>query len=456
MAHGLQQLRHGIDAGRRQRRHAPKLGVQFVFALQNLVTRPIGLFTDLNLGFRQKPQIAGVPHPLQMNLTHSLQPRSVFRLTGEVSNLMRIRLQVIQFLRRFGRRHKQRRSSGHFTGGLNAPDLPHGGALLRRVHVLVIRLQRFVVADVPIARPAHTADDIVPLIHPIARAKHKFARGIMNERPALHMLGQRQSGQLQHGRAEINGTHHPPADRRFAVGRVHDQRHARTGIIQPTLGPRQPHAVVAPEKDDRVVVHAVLFQLGNQSAGPGVHRGDQLVVPFPILAHHGGIRIIRRQRQFPGSLPVFLGQRLSHRFVFSFAGNPAFVATGKVENRKKRLTLFATAPMGFTVGLIPSVFGRAELIIRFGIVRAIIARLAQVLRERPNLLRQLRPATHVVRTQRGLVHAGDDSRSTRRAHARRGKRMGVPRPFLSQLVQMRRNRMWITVASQMWTDILRR
>ena len=34
--------------------------------------------------------------------------------------------------------------------------------------------------------------------------------------------------------------------------------------------------------------------------------------------------------------------------------------------------------------------------------------------------------------------------------------MGVPRPFLSQLIQMRRNRMRITVASQMRTDILRR
>ena len=112
--------------------------------------------------------------------------------------------------------------------------------------------------------------------------------------------------------------------------------------------------------------------------------------------------------------------------------------------------------MSLAVGLIPSVFGRAELIIRFGIVRAIIARLAQVLRERTNLFRQLRPATHVVRTQRGLVHAGDNSRAARRAHARRGKRMGVSRPFLGQLIQMRRDRMRITVASQMWTDILRR
>ena len=44
-----------MDAGGRQRRHAPKLGIQFVFALQNLITRANGFFTDLNLGFRQEP-----------------------------------------------------------------------------------------------------------------------------------------------------------------------------------------------------------------------------------------------------------------------------------------------------------------------------------------------------------------------------------------------------------------
>ena len=171
-----------------------------------------------------------------MDLAHSLQPLDVFRLTGEVSNLMGILLQIIQFLCRFKRCHKQRRRLGHVARGMDAPDLFHGGALLRRVHVLVIRLQRLIIANVAIARPAHTADDVVPLIHPIAGAIHKLARGIMDERPTLHMLGHRQSGQLQHGRTEINGTHQPTIHCRLTAGHAHNQRHARAGIVQPTFG----------------------------------------------------------------------------------------------------------------------------------------------------------------------------------------------------------------------------
>ena len=82
---------------------------------------------------------------------------------------------------------------------------------------------------------------------------------------------------------------------------------------------------------------------------------------------------------------MVLGQRLRHRFVFSLAGNAAFVAASEIEYRKKRLPFLAPPPMGLAAGLIPGVLGRAKLIIRFGIIRAVIARLAQVLRERPNL-----------------------------------------------------------------------
>ena len=115
---------------------------------------------------------------------------------------------------------------------------------------------------------------------------------------------------------------------------------------------------------------------------------------------------------------MVLGQRLRHRFVFSLAGNAAFVAASEIEYRKKRLPFLAPPPMGLAAGLIPGVLGRAKLIIRFGIIRAVISRIAQGLRERPDGHWQLRPAAHVVCTQRRLVHAGDNSRPARCAHAR--------------------------------------
>jgi len=209
----------------------------------------------------------------------------------------------------------------------------------------------------------HRADDVVALVHAIARAIDVVALAVVaDEGDALHRLGHGDPAQVQHRWAEVNRAHEPIIDlarsmRRVGperFGKAHDQGNVRAGIIEPAFRPRQTDPVIGPEHHDRVLPFARLFQLADKFSGAGVHRGDELVVAFPVLAHHGRVGVVGRQIfKGGGILPLLCGEIFGDLFVFRLVLNPALVAAGEVEDGKERLPRFAIFPVRLSRGIVP-------------------------------------------------------------------------------------------------------
>ena len=120
--------------------------------------------------------------------------------------------------------------------------------------------------------------------------------------------------------------------------------------------------------------------------------------------------------------------------------------------------ILAALPVGFAAGQIPNVTRRRlfKLIVGLAVVGAVIPRLAEHQRERPQPLRQRGRATHVMGADAVLIHPGDDGRSTRGADAGSRVRVDIADTLLGQPVQVRRDRVGVTEASQVGADVLAR
>ena len=101
------------------------------------------------------------------------------------------------------------------------------------------------------------------------------------------------------------------------------------------------------------------------------------------------------------------------------------MATAEIEYREKRLTGLAVFPMRPAVGGIPRLPRCGKLVIGLGIVRAVVAGLAEENGERLHERRQLGVAPHVVGAKRGLIHAGDDAGPAWRTDSGRGEGVGI-------------------------------
>ena len=400
-----------------------------------------------------------------MGLAHSLEESRIFRVASKVVDFVRIVSKVVQFFDGLAVRHEELRRGRELTFGVHAPNLLHRRALLRRIHVLVVRLERLVIANIAVAFVADAANDIVALVHPVPGAVDKFARLRQvrtEERPALHVVGNLHSREIHHRRPEVDGADEPvvPAARlRLAaraefLGNANDQRDVRARIVQPAFGTRQADPVIGPEKDNRILVEPIFFEPGKQIAGPGIHRRDQLVIAFPILSHDGRVGIIRRQVQLIRVLALGRLEIFGDAFIFGLTGDAAFMAAGEIEDRKERPVFFAISPMRLIVRLIPGVAEVAGLVIGLGIVRAVIARPPEIGSEGLDVDRQLGVASHMVSANRRLIHAGNDSRATRCADAGGCKGVRITHAFPGQPVEIRRNGMFIAEAAQVRTDIL--
>ena len=191
---------------------------------------------------------------------------------------------------------------------MDPSDFLHGGALFRRVHVLVVRLEGFVVPDVSKTFAANASDHIVSLVHAVARTIHILARRRQiapQEGLPLHVVRDLHAGKIHHGRPEIDRTDQPiirGIGHALAADSVrrrntHHQGDMGARVIQPSFRARQAHAMVRPEEYDGIVVQAIRLQLAYQVPCPGVHGRDQFVVALPVFTCHRRVRIIGRQCQ---------------------------------------------------------------------------------------------------------------------------------------------------------------
>jgi len=122
------------------------------------------------------------------------------------------------------------------------------------------------------------------------------------ERPALHVARNLQTREIHDRRPEVDRADKPvvaPARLTLsgcaeALGNADDQGDMRARIVQPTFRTRQADAMIGPEKHNRIFIESILFELFEQAAGPGIHRGDELVVALPVLSHDRRVGVIRR------------------------------------------------------------------------------------------------------------------------------------------------------------------
>ena len=157
----------------------------------------------------QQANVARLTNPAVMGLAHCFQTIGVLWIRCEVVHLVWVVFQVVQFLDRLAARRKKPRRAGQATDFFESPNLLHRRPFFRRIHVLVVRLERFVVADVAEAAVSHHADDVVTLVHPVACSVYvsPCCTQFSAEKSAtLHVPGNIDTGEVEHCRREINRT----------------------------------------------------------------------------------------------------------------------------------------------------------------------------------------------------------------------------------------------------------
>ena len=141
---------------------------------------------------------------------------------GEVVYLIRIGLQIIQFLGRFGF-PKTPLGGVEFAGVIQVMPGACGGRGEHVANVLAVNFMRHVIADVDVALVAHHTHHVVPFIHTTAEAvvERLLGRGVFaHEGIALHVLGRFLAGEAQERGGKINESHEPIAlAAGFVIGR---------------------------------------------------------------------------------------------------------------------------------------------------------------------------------------------------------------------------------------------
>ena len=127
--------------------------------------------------------------------------------------------------------------------------------------------------------------------------------------------------------------------------------------------------MIAVVKNDGVVFQSGILQFLELRPDLCVHLGDLVMVLGPILAHLRMIGVIGGDTHFG---------RIVDLRVRAFADS-AFVTGREVEDSEERLILVGTvSPMPFPSTFIPYLTFLAEVVIFFGVVRAVVAELTQV------------------------------------------------------------------------------
>ena len=133
------------------------------------------------------------------------------------------------------------------------------------------------------------------------------------------------------------------------------------------------------------------------------------------------------------------------------------MATSEVEHREEWLVLaLAIFPVAFLSRRIPYLRSRGglELLIGFTVVGAIVTSFSEVHWKRLQPCWQLGVATHVVRANAVLIHAGDDGGTAWCTNTSSCEGIRVTNTLTSHLVQIGSDRVRIAVASQVRADVL--
>jgi hypothetical protein len=127
----------------------------------------------------------------------------------------------------------------------------------------------------------------------------------------------------------------------------------------------------------------------------------------------------------------------------------------EIEDREERLALRAVLPMRLAAAGVPR---RPQIhlhvVIGLGVVRAVIAGAAKVLRIGPDRIGQRHLRPHVFGAQRRRPHAGDQHGASRRADRRGRPGVGVAHAAGRQFIEMRRDGIVVTIAAQVRPVVL--
>ena len=271
---------------------------------------------------------------------------------------------------------------------------------------------------------------------------------------ALHVAGNAQAGQAEHGGGQIHEADQPVADTSGlvslrsqmgpALGEVHEHGHVQPRVVGPALGARHARAVVTEVEDDRVVGQAIGFELGQDASHLGVHLADLVVVLGPVLSHLGRVRVIGRKRHL---------LRVVNGFVRARA-DAALVADREVEHGEEGLPFRPLAPMSLTPGEVPDLAGLVEVVVLLGAIAAVVAGLAQPLGKEAHALGQVYLGAHVQGAQAGSVHPGDQGGACRSADRSVGPGAGEAQTARTQTVQVGRRGVLIPITTQMRPVVL--
>ena len=161
-------------------------------------------------------------------------------------------------------------------------------------------------------------------------------------------------------------------------GNRNDHWHVQAGVVRRAFAAGHAGAVVAEVEDDRVVGQAVGFQLAEDLPRLAVHFGELVVVLRPVAADFGRVRVVCGHANL---------SRIVHGSVRPQA-DLAFVRGGEIEHCEKRLAIAPPAPVGTVARFVPHATIRLHVVIFFRVVRAVVAGLAQVLRQQADGVRQ--------------------------------------------------------------------
>ena len=395
-----------------------------------------------------------------MHQTQPLQLPRIASIARQVVYLMRIVRRIEQLFHRFLRPEEQLLRPLQLARRVQLPHLAQHRHLVHIGDVLRIGLARLIIANVPETLVAHGSDDVVGLIHAIARHKHILAggRGMGSQkRLPLHVRRRSEAGHRQSRGPQVHQAHQ--AIRHRAVGELagpaDDERHSGAGIVNPAFGARQSAAMVAPEQYNGRIGQPVVFQLFQRVPHHVIHGGNVVIQTRPVLAHHRRVRIVGRQRRLGGVMHL-VGRQPRNVLPIDvlWRTHLAFVTYQVIEHRKERHPLRTIPPMRLVAYLIPGRKGRGEVIVRLRVVGAVIARRPQVFRKAPHLRRRYTLAAHVLRPDSGRIHRRNNRRTTRRANPIRRKSMGIPQSLRGQPINVRRPGIRIAVTAKVRARIL--
>ena len=358
---------------------------------------PAGLLREHlpRLALGQEPKVNGLGDVLTMGVAQALQDFLVSLGVGNILEILRVGLAIVQFLNGPFGAGEMPLSRGHFFGISEAIKLVANLAAIRPDGGLVVAEVRHVVADVKVSVVAHGAGEVAHFVHAIAVPVNVAARRgsvLAEERFTLHCLGDRQVEQVQHRGRVVHKTHEPiGGGSGFTGGEVlpffgeaNDQWHVHAAIEQGAFVARHAATMVAVKKHNGVFRETVLLQLLEDCAHLQVHCRDTIIKARQLAPHQRGIRIIRRQRHLVRVMDIARRQSALHLLLEPRVRphhRPALVRGHQVKHTEKRLRFIAAlAPVGGGAAFVPRRLDDlciiARVVIGFHVVSRVISTLA--------------------------------------------------------------------------------